>query len=226
MEKLANRSLVDANARLLKADWTAEIDAGVKHVIPLIKRVFRPDGLLGFIADPFLELAAVAFLRSSRKIGIKQMDITLQCAVEAIESGNTDIIIEKHARKFVGLDEMAEYGRKSHPLYKDLVKSLDAEFTLRVQETIGLLSARSPGGAAFTSVPEIYQAAYNHDANRAREIHERELGYIEERIRMVKEHEDLIEIPFGLRDKVLRVVTEGLQFTKDRYQLVFQRWFP
>ena len=58
---------VDANARLLKADWIAELNSGAKNIMPTIKRVFRPSGLLGFIADPFLDLAAVTFLKSSKR---------------------------------------------------------------------------------------------------------------------------------------------------------------
>jgi hypothetical protein len=216
---------VDANARLLKADWIAELNYGVKHMVPMIKRVFRPDGLLGIIADPFLDLAAVAFLKSSKRTGFKQMDITIQCAKEAIETGELDVSIKKYEKKYVDLDEMFVYGKKTHPRFKDMEKSLQEEFALRVKETTWLLAARPPAGEAITSAPDIYKIAYNHDVDKAKEVHAQELGFIEDRLRMVKDHEGLIDIPFGLRDKVLQVVAEGLQFTKERYEQVFRRWF-
>jgi hypothetical protein len=221
----ATHDQIDVNARLLKADWIAEIDFGVKHMVPVIRRLFRPDGLLGFIADPFIDLAAVAFLKSSRKTGIKQMGITIQCAKEAIETNMLDASIQKHAKQFVDLDEMFVYGKKTHPCFKDMEKSLQEEFALRVEETTGLLAARQPAGGAITSAPDIYKVAYDHDIDKARKVHDQEFGFIEDRLRMVREHEGLIDIPFGLRDKVLQVVAEGLLFTKERYEQVFRRWF-
>ncbi|NMC06882.1 MAG: hypothetical protein GYA24_16810 [Candidatus Lokiarchaeota archaeon] len=216
---------VDVIARLLRNDWIAEIDAGVQHLIPVIKRIFRPDGLLGFIADPFIDLAAVTFLRSSRKIGIKQMDVTIQCAKEAISTGALEVAIAKHVNAFVELDEMHVYGQKSHPGFKDLEASIRAEFALRAEETSWLLAARPSPGQQLVSAPDVYKAAYNNDVEKARKVHAAELGFIEDRLRMVREHEGLISIPFGLRDKVLQVVSEGLQFTKQRYAQVFTRWF-
>jgi hypothetical protein len=216
---------VDANARLLKADWIAELNYGVKHMVPMIKRVFRPNGLLGIIADPFIDLAAVAFLKSSKRTGFKQMDITIQCAKEAIEAGVLDASIKKYEKRFVDLDEMFVNGKKTHPRFKDMEKSLHDEFALRVEETTWLLAARPPAGGAITSAPDIYKIAYDRDIDRARKVHAQELGFIEDRLRMVREHEGLIEIPFGLRDKVLQVVAEGLQFTKEQYEQVFRRWF-
>ncbi len=225
MPSPATDDQVDANARLLKADWIAEIDSGVKHIVVAIKRVFRPDGLLGIIADPFIDLAAIAFLKSSRNTGIKQMDITIRCAKEAIETGMLDAAIQKHAKRFIDLDDMFVYGKKEHPRFGDLVKSIHVEFALRVEETTWLLAARPPDGGTITNAPDIYKIAYNNDINKAKEIHAQELGFIEDRLRMVREHEGLISIPFGLRDKVLQVVAEGLEFTKERYEQVFRRWF-
>jgi hypothetical protein len=216
---------VNANAMMLRADWIAEIDSGVKHMVPVIKHIFRPDGLLGFLADPFIDFAAITFLKSSRKTGIKQMDITLQCAKEAIETGGIDSAVKKHAKRFVDLDEMFVYGQKSHPRFKEMEKSIYDEFALRVEETTCLLSARPPDGRPMAVAPDIYKIAYNNDIDKARNVHAKEFGFIEDRLRMVREHEGLISIPFGLRDKVLQVVAEGLQFTKERYQQVFNRWF-
>ncbi len=216
---------VDANARLLKADWIAELNYGVKHMVPIIKRVFRPSGLLGLIADPFLDLAAVTFLKSSKRTGFKQMDITIQCAKEAIETGALDASIKKYEKRFVDLDEMFVYGKKTHPRFKEMERSLHEEFALRVKETTWLLAARPAAEGAITSAPDIYKIAYDHDIDKAKVVHSQELGFIEDRLRMVREHEGLIEIPFGLRDKVLQVVAEGLQFTKERYEQVFRRWF-
>jgi hypothetical protein len=219
------RDQLDANALLLRADWIAEIDSGVKHMVPVIRRIFRPDGLLGLIADPFIDLAAITFLKSSRKTGIRQMDVTIQCAKEAIETGVLDSAVKKHAKRFVDLDEMFVYGQKSHPRFKEMEKSIYDEFALRVQETTWLLSAKPPDGRTITIAPDIYKIAYNNDVDKARNVHAKELGFIEDRLRMVQEHDGLISIPFGLRDKVLQVVAEGLQFTKERYQQVFNRWF-
>ncbi|MEX2680398.1 MAG: hypothetical protein Q6373_002265 [Candidatus Sigynarchaeota archaeon] len=225
MQNPTTNDQVDVNAKLLKADWIAEIDAGVKHMVAVIKRVFRPDGLLGIIADPFIDLAAVAFLKSSRRTGIKQMNITIQCAKECIETGIHDATIQKHSNRFVDLDEMFVYGNKTHPRFKDLEKSIREEFALRVEETTWLLSAKPWEGCTITGAPDIYKIAYNNDIEKAKKVHAQELGFIEDRLRMVREYEGLIEIPFGLRDKVLQVIAEGMEFTKERYQQVFRRWF-
>ncbi len=216
---------IDTNAKLLKADWIAELNFGVKHMIPMIKRVFRPDGLLGFLADPFIDLAAVAFLKSSKRTGIRQMNITIQCAKEAIGTGMLDASIAKYEKSYIDLDDMFVYGKKTHPRFKDMERSLHEEFTLRAMETSWLLAAKPPSGGTITSAPDIYKIAYNNDINKAKEVHARELGFVMDRIRMVREHEGLIEIPFGLRDKVLQVVTEGQQFTIDRYEQIYHRWF-
>nr|MDO8084130.1 hypothetical protein [Candidatus Sigynarchaeum springense] len=221
----ATNDQVETNARLLKADWIAEIDSGMKQVVEIIKRVFRPDGLLGIIADPFIDLAAIAFLKSSRRTGIKQMNITIECAKECIATRMHDATIQKHSDRFLELDDMFVYGKKTHPRFKDIEKSIREEFALRVEETTWLLEARPPEGGVITNAPDIYKIAYNHDVDKAKKVHAQELGFIEDRLRMVREYEDLIEIPFGLRDKVLQVVAEGMKFTKERYEQVFKRWF-
>ena len=219
------RDQINTNARMLRADWIAEIDSGVQHMVPVIRRIFRPDGLLGFLADPFIDLAAVAFLKSSKRTGIKQMDITIQFAREAIETGAIDDVVKNHAKRFVDLDEMYVYGQKSHPRFKEMEKSIYDEFSVRAKETAMLLGTRPPDGKAITCAPDIYKIAYRNDVDKARQVHAQELGFIEDRLRMVREHDGLVSIPFGLRDKVLQVVAEGLQFTKDRYQQVLDRWF-
>nr|MDO8112242.1 hypothetical protein [Candidatus Sigynarchaeota archaeon] len=225
MVNVKDREQIGANKRLLTREWIDEIDVGVKHMVPIIKQVFRPEGFLGLLVDPFIDMAAVAFLKSSRKTGLKQMDITTGCAMQTIETGLLDAVIEQHAPRFAELDEMVVYGRKRHPRFPDIKKSIGEEFAMRVQETVMLLGARPPDGKAIESVGDIYKIAYNNDKDRASSMQDKEIACIEYRVQLVTDNDGLVDIPFGMKDRVLKVVREGITYTRARYVQNIDRYF-
>ena len=95
-----------------------------------------------------------------------------------------------------------------------------------MKDLVGLISEKpnnEPG--QFNTMGELYKSVYKNDVNAAKTMQLKQLSYIEDRINMVKNYKDLLFIPFGLRDKVLKVTEKGLQYTKDNYIANLNRYF-
>ena len=216
---------IEARVRLLKEDWVGEIDRGLKHLHPLIQDEFRVKGILGFISDPFVDMGATAYLKGLRKTALRQMDIALDCAMEAIDREDINTAVEKHFPRFLELDEIYKNARKTHHKFAEIKQSLHDEFVLRVQDTIRLLTAKSPDkGKCFTSAADVYKIAYK-DISEAKRIQELELEHVKTRTDMVREDEKLLSIPFGLRSKVFKIVEKGFTYTKSTYEENLRRYF-
>ncbi|MFX0102572.1 MAG: hypothetical protein ACFFCS_23600 [Candidatus Hodarchaeota archaeon] len=223
---IADRSYIDHNSKILMDGFKEDINQGMKDLLPMIKEEFELKGIIGLITNPFIDLAAISYFKGMKRTAFKQMAISFECARESLETGNFDGTVEKHFPRFLKLDELYINAKKRHPKFKDIIESLKQEFTLRIKDLIRLISEKpnnEPG--QFNTIGEIYKSVYKNDVDAAKTIQLNELSYIEDRINMVKNYEDLLFIPFGLRDKVLKVTEKGLQYTKDNYIANLNRYF-
>lgn len=216
---------IETRVRLLKEDWIAEIDRGLRHIRPFIQEQFHVNGIIGLISDPFIDMGATAYLKTMRKTALRQMDVALACALEAIKIGDTRAAVDKHFPRFLDLDEIFKNARKGHRKIADIKLSLHDEFVLRVEDTVNLLTAPPADRLAqVAAVGDVYKLAYNGISD-AKTIQERELAHVKERIDMVREDETLLSIPFGLRSKVFKVVEYGYNYTRETFEQNLQRYF-
>ncbi|MHA1699542.1 MAG: hypothetical protein ACTSWN_11930 [Promethearchaeota archaeon] len=217
---------IEHKISLLKEDWYTEIEKGLNHLKPIIKKEFSIPSFFGFnLWNPFVDIGANTYINNAKKIAIKQMDIAFQCAIEAIDTNDLKASIDKYFPRFLELDELYRRARRNHEKFDDIVNSLREEFTLRIQDTINLLTAKPKNNLKIEHVGDVYKIAYNNDFYKAKKIQEQEIAYIEKRISWVQKHKNLVYIPFGLRDKVLKIIKSGINYTKNNYLNNLKRYF-
>nr|MDO8118315.1 hypothetical protein [Candidatus Sigynarchaeota archaeon] len=119
---------IDARAKLLRDDWIAEIDGGLEYLRPVIMNELGISGFGEFL-NPVIEFSAKSFLRTSRRDGIRQLNITLRCAKQGLLDGDIDGSIEDNFHAFRDLDDVFKYAKKNHPMYQKTTDLLKDEFT-------------------------------------------------------------------------------------------------
>ncbi len=225
MKDVYDEHVLDARAKLLRDDWIVEIDGGLDHLRPVIMNEL---GLSGFggIFNPVIEFSAKSFLRSSRRDGIRQLNITLRCAKHGLLTGDIDESIKKNFKPFRELDSIYRYAKKNHLMYQKTTDLLEEEFSDRARDSANLLAARPGNGiTSVISSGDMFKIAYGNDIGKAIAVQERYLELIQARVGIVREHESLLYVPFGLREKVLAIVDAGISYTRSRYKDILRRYF-
>ena len=217
--------IIENNIKILKEEWISELVLGLKDIEPIVKNEFELKGIVGLISNPFIDLGAVTYLRSMRKTALRQLNIAIACAREAMEIG-VDEAVEKYFDKFARLDEIYSAANKSHPKFKDIELSLRKEFELRIVDSIRLMQVKPTDGIPeIKSISDIYKIAYDDDIVEAVEIQKEQILLVAERIEIVRKHESLLHIPFGLRGKIFRIVEKGYDYTENKYVRLMERYF-
>ncbi|MHA1682859.1 MAG: hypothetical protein ACTSUE_18115, partial [Promethearchaeota archaeon] len=179
-------------ANLLKDEWVSEIERGLKHMQPVIRREFRVKGIFGFLADPLVSFGTEKYIKSARKIANKQLNIAMECAMEIIKDEHPAEVIDEYFEKFREYDILYRYAKKSHDKFELIVNSLKNEFILRIEDTVRLLSAKPlEGKNGFSSVADVYKSAYKYNVNSAKRAQEEQLKYIKERVELIRNDKTL-----------------------------------
>ncbi|MHA1997343.1 MAG: hypothetical protein ACTSU9_04435, partial [Promethearchaeota archaeon] len=58
---------------------------------------------------------------------------------------------------------------------------------------------------------------YKYNVNSAKRAQEEQLKYIKERVELIRNDKTLVNIPFGLRTKVFKILESGLHYTQRNY---------
>ncbi|MBD3188709.1 hypothetical protein GF325_17915 [Candidatus Bathyarchaeota archaeon] len=210
--------LLSLKRELLEREWTNEIDKGLQYIKPIIKKEFHVGGVLGVFADPFISLGTRSYIKTARTTALRQMQVAIDCAMDIIKGKSFDLAVDEYFPDFLKLDILYRYSTKDHPKLDDIVSSLREEFTLRIEDTVRLLSANPPRGKeTFNSVVDVYRGAYGNDISEAQKAQERQLRRVTDRAECVRVYKDLVKIPFGLRPKVFKVFDKGLEYTLNSY---------
>ncbi|MBD3228205.1 MAG: hypothetical protein GF329_08445 [Candidatus Lokiarchaeota archaeon] len=210
----------EKNTNIVREELIEQMDIGLKNVNKLLGKMFGT-GISGWILNPIAKLIYKIMLSDEIKDKTKnQIDIILECAdlyrsglnggskVSVDKEELLDRIIEEHFEDYKDNDQSFHHCKKKHESYPTIVKIMKEVFRSRIEPAKKLLTSE---GATYS---ELARDAFSKE--EAVSNVDREFDATEELLDILKENLDVMNVPSFIRRRILKIMIEALDKTKDQ----------